>query len=70
MTSLPEPDEVDRAARVLKGPLVPPDEEILEAVHDGLVLVPAPPINQTIGIPRQRSERAHPALRARRHRNG
>ena len=70
MTTLPEPDEAARAARALAGPVDPPDEEVLEAVHDGLVKVPVPPKKPFLGVPRQYSRPARSPLSPRRRRNG
>jgi hypothetical protein len=51
MTSIPEPDDVAMAARALEGPLEPPNEEVLEAVREGLDRVPVPPPTPFFDIP-------------------
>ncbi|MHB1490151.1 hypothetical protein GALL_406260 [mine drainage metagenome] len=67
MTSIPEPDDVALAARALEGPLEPPNEEVLEAVREGLDRVPVPPPSPFFGIPRQwtRPRRLRAPLRRR-----
>lgn len=68
MPIVPEPDDVSLDALALEGPHEPPDEEVLEAVRDGLEKVHVPPPKPFFGIPRQRSRPSRSPLSVRRRR--
>jgi hypothetical protein len=69
MTEMPDPDARHDAARAAAEALtdnVVPDAEILEAVQDGLLSVPAGSPNSWFDVPSQRTRRVTSTLAARR----